>query len=586
MKPASDANDDLDVPSALPRRRLWPVVVAFCAIAAAIGFFVYRMARAPMPLRVLVAVDVDGYWWEGSKAAAALSDKLGGRLSALGFDVVKAGDPEVSKVLEKAKTPEDAARALHAAFVITARIVPEVIEHAIPDGKYYETRGAADVSVRHVDRAPVVAGKVATFSGAKGDKNRSVEGLAGSLADQAFDVVLPKIMADPSIVELLNDRQSNVAPAIFPARDYLLAREERNKHAIEGWDGLRAEHLAKENGKNKPTYLSPPGAHDELAGVTKDGPLASTNDVRPFFLPDRKVLGWINELETVEVRGKASYFRGYNIYGYPGCAPGGSPVVLVEDLFGWAKTITVIASDTGKDSKRLRVDPEHRFLDPRIAPGGKTIGIYDRPCSTCAGDVMVIDVSGKELHRIEAASGVVSGFTWLDATHLVYVFSPKGSPDAEEPPEPELRIVDVTTQALETIKLPKGERYGMPTASPKGDLVAFERVDGQKAIALFDRATKTFSARQIPGWARAPSFSPDGSSLAFELSDGGKADIAVAKVQPLDGPVHKLTQNPYRDRYPLYSIDGSVVYYETVDDDPNWPEHRTVSWIASVPANP
>lgn len=586
MKPANaneTANEDLEVPSALPRRRLWPVVVVFLAIAGAISFFVWRMARAPQPLRVLVAVDVDGYWWEGSKPAAALSDKLGGRLAALGFDVVKAGDPEVSKVLEKAKTPEEAARALHAAFVISARIAPEVIEHAIPDGKYYETRGAADVSVRHIDREPVVAGKIATFAGAKSDKTRSLEGLAESLADQAFDVVLPKIMADPSIVELLADRQSNLAPAIFPARDYLLAREERNKKAKQSWDDLRAEHLSKENGKNKPTYLSPPGAHDELAGVTKEGPLSSTNDVRPFFLPDRRVLGWINELETVEVRGKTQFFRGYNIYGYPGCGPDGSPVVLVEDLFGWAKTITMI---TGKESKRLRVDPEHRFLDPRVAPGGKAIGIYDRPCSTCAGDVMVIDVTGKELHRVEASSGVISGFAWADATHLVYVFSLKGAPDADEPPEPELRIVDVTTQALETVKLPKGERYGMPAASPKGDLIAFERVDGQKAIALFDRNTKTFSARQIPGWARAPSFSPDGTSIAFELSDGGKADIAVAKVQPLDGIVQKVTQNPYRDRYPLYSTDGSTIYYETVDDDPNWPEHRTVSWIASVPASP
>ncbi|MGZ3416451.1 MAG: hypothetical protein ACXVEE_01235 [Polyangiales bacterium] len=585
MKPASEANEqrveEEGVPSALPKRRLWPVVVVFFAIAGAVSFFVWRMARAPQPLRVLVAVDVDGYWWEGSKAAAALSDKLGGRLAALGFDVVKAGDPEVTKVLEKAKTPEEAARALHAAFVITARIVPEVIEHAIPDGKYYETRGAADVSVRHIDREPVVAGKIATFAGAKGDKARSVEGLSGSLADQAFDVVLPKIMGDPSIVEVLADRQSNIAPAIFPARDYLLAREERNKHAKESWEGLRTEHLAKENGKNKPTYLSPPGAHDELAGVTKEGPLASTNDVRPFFLPDRKVLGWINELETVEVRGGANYFRGYNIYGYPGCAPEGSPVVLVEDLFGWAKTITVI---NGKESKRLRVDPEHRFLDPRVSPGGKHIGIYDRPCATCAGDVMVIDATGKELHRVAAESGIVSGFTWLDATHLAYVFTAKGDPDAEKAPQPELRIVDVTTQAVESLELPKGERYGMPTASPKGDMIAFERVDGQKAIALFHRATKTFSAREIPGWARAPSWSPDGTSLAFELSDGGKADIAVAKID--GGVVHKLTQNPYRDRYPLFSLDGNTIYYETVDDDPNWPEHRTVSWIASVPANP
>lgn len=590
-----------EVRALVPRRRTWPVVAVILGVLAVVAFFVVRASRAPRPLRVLVAVDVNGYWWEGSEAAAALSDKLGQRLGALGFDPVKAGDPEATKILEKSKSPEDAASALQAAFVITARIVPEVIQHDVANGAYYETRADADVSVHHVDRKPEVAGKLVTFSGAK-DKQRSVHALAVSLADQAFDAVLPKIMGDPSIQELLADRQSNIGPAIFPARDYLAMRDKATKAAWDAWDKLRQEHLSKEEGKVKPTFLSAPGAHDELTGSGPHGALISSNDVRPFFIPDNKSLGWINELETLDWRSDPAkngapgevLFKGYNIFGYPGAAPSGAPAVLIEDLFGWAKTVTVI--EAGAKPKRVKIDPEHRFVEPKVSPGGKLIALYDRPCPDCAADLVVLQATdGKEMHRSAHEGGVFGSYAWIDATHLAFLHTPAQDTDdivgklhvEGHVLEQALWVVDLgaSPPALVGTPVPKGDSYSLPSAAPNGDL-AFERRDGQRSIAIWTRATNTFSAREVPGFPRAPSWSPDSSKIVFVLVGGGAEEIAIAPRDATAGEVRVLTKNPYADRYPQFSADGSKIYYETVDEDPNWPGHRNVSWIAVLPSAP
>ena len=66
----------------------------------------------PLPLRVLIAVDVDGYWWEGSKPAAEVADALAAQLADMGFDPVRAGDPDTTQVLEDAPDPVAAARKL------------------------------------------------------------------------------------------------------------------------------------------------------------------------------------------------------------------------------------------------------------------------------------------------------------------------------------------------------------------------------------------------------------------------------------------------------------------------------------------
>lgn len=186
------------IPMVLPRRRPWPLLIAALVVLSTIAFFVVRSMRAPQPLRVLVAIDLDGKWWEGSAPAAALADRLAARMMKLGFEPVRAGDPDVAKTLETYKSPLDAARKLHAAFVITAEIAPATIEHNLPKGSYFESRGEAQIFVQSLEGKPVDAGTIATFGGAR-ERPRALEMLAIALADQAFDAVMPALLNDVSI---------------------------------------------------------------------------------------------------------------------------------------------------------------------------------------------------------------------------------------------------------------------------------------------------------------------------------------------------------------------------------------------------
>ena len=122
---STDEPSSLD---AVPRRRVWPVLLLLVVLVAAGGWFAYREATAPEPLRVLIAVEIDGAWWEGSRPAALFTDEAADLLTKLGFDPVRAGDPETARILEEAASPREAARALGAAFVITGRLEPATSE--------------------------------------------------------------------------------------------------------------------------------------------------------------------------------------------------------------------------------------------------------------------------------------------------------------------------------------------------------------------------------------------------------------------------------------------------------------------------
>jgi len=62
-----------------------------------------------------------------------LADELAARLGELGFEAVKGGDPKVTRILEQAKSPQQAAKQLGAGFLIEAHLAPQTIEQ--PTGK-------------------------------------------------------------------------------------------------------------------------------------------------------------------------------------------------------------------------------------------------------------------------------------------------------------------------------------------------------------------------------------------------------------------------------------------------------------------
>src|SRR5262249_39725279 len=153
------------------------------------------------------------------------------------------------------------------------------------------------------------------------------------------------------------------------------------------------------------TFHSHLAAEDLLVGVAPGGYFVKTADVAPFFSVKSRSTGRSELLETVafrpldgpppkdpaEAAALPALWKGYHVFTYPSASREGDRVALVEDLFGWAKTITMV--DRAGAAKRVRIDPEHRFVDPKLAPGGRFVAAYDRPRPGAPADLLVLDTA-------------------------------------------------------------------------------------------------------------------------------------------------------------------------------------------------
>jgi hypothetical protein len=588
--PASEQAPPSSLEALVPKRRLWPVFAVLGLVVAAIAFFAYRELTATDPLRILVAIDLDGYWWEGSQPAAKLADELAAQLGELGFDPVKGGDPKVMKILEKAKDPKAAAKKLGAGFIIEAHLAPEIVEHPVKDG-YFEVRVDAPVTLTYLDTGKTSEGRIRGYSGAT-KKDRAMALLADGMASQALDAVIAQLIEHPAVREITSGSDVKLLQRLNPAVGFAKDRTLKLAEANEAYASRARERDKEEQGKV--TFLSPPAAEDQLVGVGGAGYFVKTADVVPFFSLRRRDLVRSEALETVEWRplDKAAVattdpaapkpmWKGYHIFSYPSAQSDGERVALVEDIFGWAKTITII--DKAGAAKRVRIDPEHRFVDPKLAPGGKYVAVYDRPQPNAPADLMVLDTdAGKEVFGLHTENQSLGGFFWLDEKRLGFVYVPQDAVAQDQ----QIGVVDVSKQPL-SIERPfhvkSSESIGMPTASRDGKRIACISNGSDFGVGIIDTATWTKKVYAVDGGASWPAFSPDGTHVVFETARDGwnvsALDLATGAVKP-------LTQGKGEHRLPQFSADGKRVLFEVRYNDPVFSRARRVSRIASVPFEP
>lgn len=589
--PAPEPEPPESLAALVPKRRLWPVFAVLGLVIAAAGLLAFRSMTTTDPLRILVAIDLDGYWWEGSQPAARLADELGEHLAELGFDPVKGGDPKVMKALESAKDPKEAAKALGAGFIIEARLAPEIVEHPVKEG-YFELRVDAPVTLTFLDKGTSTEGRIRGYSGAT-KKDRAMALLANSMASQALDAVIAQLMDHPSVREITEGSDIKLLERLASARRFVKDRAANLDRAAGAYAARAKEVEAEEQGRV--TFLSPQAAEDQLVGTAEAGYFVKTADVSVFHSVRSRDLARSEALETVEWRpldrpavpttepgAVEPMWRGYHVYSYPSSQRDGDRVALVEDFFGWAKTITVV--DRSGQSKRVRVDPEHRFVDPKLAPGGRFVAVYDRPEAGAQADLMVLDTDGgKEVFGFHTENQSLGGFAWLDETRLVFVYVP----DASEGDAPHLAVVDVGKQPM-SIERPfrakPGEDLRNPAASNDGTKIVCV-VDGDDpGIAVIDTATWRRKVYAAPGGASWPAFSPDAARVAFETRGAGGTDIAVLALST--GEIKKLTVGSAAERAPRFSADGKRVLFEVRYRDPVFPQRRSISRIATAAVDP
>lgn len=579
----------------LRKRPMWPFFGVVALILLVVGGGAYWFVTRPDPFKVLVAIDVEGQWWEGSRPAAAIADEVGAGLKKIGFEPVASGDPKVDKLLSAAASPERAARSLSAGFVITGSLSPEVIEHPVPGG-LFEARTKTVLSVRYVGDADGVAAEVPIEAWAAGPtRDAALAKLAEAVSDRVLDGALPRMVDHEVIKSKLEAGDVGAVVRLDDAQKYVEARARRLDLAKKAYDKLDQERAAA-SGPRPIEYLGSFAEQDYLAGSGAGGALIQTGDVSPFLSPSTLDLHYIYKLETLAWRGAdrkdTAIWSGYHLMGYASVAPEGAPIVFVEDLFGQAKTITVV--DARGTSRRLRIDPAARFDHPRVSPGGRFAALYERACRRCGRSFTVIALEDGKPAYARAAAGQdeseeaaegYGGYAWLDDHQVVFIVKGKAPPapdpfdaEAEEPAPPgeELRVADLSHEPPLDRMLSQASDQSCvdPDASAKAaKVVASCSGPGGWALTFVDPLNGERTATAVLG--NHPVFSPDGTKVAFERG----ADIFLYDVQK--GQAVQLTSNPFLERLPAFSADGRWILFESQDRDPNF-SSRIVSVVARV----
>jgi hypothetical protein len=577
----------------LPKRPLWPFLILAILLLGGLAFL-WRTLRRPDPMTVLVAVQLDGGWWEGSKPSATLADGLAEHLEKIGFVPLKSGDPKVTEALERAASPLDAAKKLDAAFVIYGKLEPKIIEHPI-EGGYFETRLEAKIQVAHVGEQPVDTQQISSWSGAK-NKEQALDLLGDSLSAMVFDAALPVLLQHPD-VKALSEGGVGDKTRVMQSKAYVELRAKKLTEAKTNYDKLPDEKKNEERGRREVKYLGPFDRAAALCGVTKKGVVAHIQSVKPFFSPMENELGYLTELERIVFISpngeEQEMYRGYNVYGYPGVDRDGKHIVLIEDIFGWARAVTLV--DAPGQSKRLLVDPRRYPVEPALSTDGSAVALWDRACKTCAARLLVIALpSGNKLYAGGDGETSLAGLTWVGPKTLVFLerpppeqkkqkktdgVDPDDLPDEEELGDQHLMELDLGVESPKPVEIHKavaGESYGPPAASGDGRYIAMSRWGPLRTdLAVFDRQEKKLTVYDVPYRVERPAVSPDGRRVAFEQ----RGDIMSFGFD--EQKVTRLTQNPSSERYPLFSLDGKSVVFESRTRDPNF-ERRLISSIGSV----
>ncbi len=580
--------EEMEDARAIQRRPSWPLFLLLLGLLGGLAYLLEASLNALEPRRVLVAVSIEGLWAEGSSAAAAFTDRLNDQLEEQGFLPLRGGDPQLSAALEEGEELLEVARRFKAAFLLSGEVLLDLKELPI-EGGYHEGRYQAELQLQHLDEKE---GMTLSFKGWGGARElESLRNLLGrSAADRALGLSLPPLIMHPNIQQLLKEDAETIA-ALQPAQNHVAAHNQglRNRRLA-----LKALMKRRERNQRGPAPLKFHGQGDEEDGLCGGGPwgyLVKTEAISAHISSKQMKMSYREELETLErytPKGtRESLWSGYNLYGYPGVSKDGRVLAFSEDLFGWAKTVTLL----GDELRRLQIDPESRFSELRPSWRARYLALYRRSCPRCPQSLLILETKeGQERFHKPAAKGRFGGFAWLGDQRFLFAYTPAPpEPEEKEEGKKEIEPKETPECALWLMNLEGKEakpsllralsaRCSWLASGPKGERAVMLLSGAEQALGILDISTGRLQQHPLEGRASAPLLMEDGR-LILSWIPPGEADEEIALLD-LDGELHRLTQNDQRDRYPQRV--GDRIYFESLGMDPDFPRRQT-SLIASLP---
>jgi hypothetical protein len=596
------------------RRRswIWGLVAASLVVAVACGVWVALRPKRD-PLKVLVAVDVQGQWWDGSKPAAKILDYVAPHLKKLGFVSVDGADVKVVERIEGAAGGIEAAERVKASFVVTGTVKLDFVEDG--ETKLVELHATGDLQLVYMgDHRGVPLGQIRSWSAAE-SKDAALNLIDRSLGEQTFDLLMPGLMAHASIQSIVHGSDALAAGQLTAARTYLDKRESQLKFAQESYLGVKEQMRSKDKSPHRITLH---GSFDRkvlLCALGPTGFLAMASQSRPFYDPDHEQLDSFQELDKLywqNVDGQTrSLFTGYNIAGYPSASPDGSTVVYVEDRFGSATFVHVVRGT--EPDRRLTTPATWRFSEPKVEAHGRLAALWVR-CPKCAPTVAVLNANngklsfrnepalvvldlndGKVLFRTDPNVNKLGGFAWLGPSVLGFLTRPieaqkvveNASNEADEAPPTHapaqtFDVVDFGKTPIAPVvaaTVADSAQLAYPSASASGDRVIFSRyAETGPRVALFEKGAKRLQLPEVLE-AEDPVLSPGGEQIAYVRH--GK--IAVYDIRRQTETELTSTGSDFQLRYPQFSLDAKTVYFEIRTKDPVLRGRRIVASVASVP---
>jgi len=215
------------------------------------------------------------------------------------------------------------------------------------------------------------------------------------------------------------------------------------------------------------------------------------------------------------------------------------------------------------------------YQTPSLSPDGKQL-VVTRMVEGGREEVWLYDIENGNSARLTAASSVNNLPLWApDGAHVLF--------NSLQRPPGLYRVASDLGDAP-VMLLPREEHILVPGSfSPDGRLLVYTELNNRTLADLWtlslDDASVTPLVRSSAN-ERTPAFSPDGRWLAFASDESGVDQIYV---QPLPGPGPPIQASPDGGREPVWSRDGTELFYRHAGRMMALPVTLGASFVAGPP---